>query len=139
MATKKKDFTAADSTRYAGAIGALDVSNTKATTKTKATTNTKGTKNTTKTASTKTTTNTKLTNLSVNQKKGKRPYTRLDPRDEAPEEYRFTVRMPGEYGRFMNELAYQDRSTITAEFERLVAEEMERRPDVIKSLDELNK
>lgn len=130
---KKQDFTAADSSRYAGAIGALDVSNTKAT---KKTTNTKNTKTTTKTA---TTTNTKLTKQEANAKKGKRPYTRLDPREEAPEEYRFTVRMPGEYGRFMNELAYQDRTTITAEFERLVAEEMKRRPDVIKSLDELNK
>lgn len=75
----------------------------------------------------------------TNQAKGTRPYTRLDPRKEAPEEYRFTVRMPGEYGRFMNELAYQRRSTITAEFQRLVAEEMERRPEIMDSLDELNK
>ena len=136
MATKKKDFTAADSSRYAGAIGALDTKATTKTSATKKTTNTKATKTTTKTANT---TNTKLTKQELNAKKGKRPYTRLDPREEAPEEYRFTVRMPGEYGKFMNELAYQDRSTITAEFERLVAEEMERRPDVIKSLDELNK
>jgi len=121
MATKKKDFTAADRDRYAGAIGALDVSST------------------TKTTATKNTTNTKLTKTTTNAKKGTRPYTRLDPRDEAPEEYRFTVRMPGEYGRFMNELAYQRRSTITAEFARLVAEEMERRPEIIASLDELNK
>jgi len=39
----------------------------------------------------------------------------------------------------MNEWAYQRRSTITAEFARLVAEEMERRPEIIASLDELNK
>lgn len=75
----------------------------------------------------------------TNKAKGTRKYTRLDPREEAPEEYRFTVRMPGEYGRFMNELAYQRRSTITAEFQRLVAEEMERRPEIMDSLDELNK
>lgn len=74
----------------------------------------------------------------TNAKKGKRPYSRLDPREPAPEEYRFTVRMPGECGRFIAELAYQERSTITAEFTRLVTEEMERRPDILEKLDELN-
>lgn len=68
-----------------------------------------------------------------------REYHRLDPRDAAPDEYKFTARMPGEYGRFLNELAYQRRSTITAEIQRLVAEEMERRPEILASLDELNK
>jgi len=82
------------------------------------------------TENTKNTTNTKNA--------GKRTYKRLDPREAAPEEYRFTVRMPGEYGRFMNELAYQRRSSITAEFQRLVAEEMEKHPEILASLDELN-
>lgn len=68
----------------------------------------------------------------------KRPYNRLDPRDEAPKEYRFTARMPGEYGRFLNELAYQRRSTITAELQRLVKEEMDKHPEILASLDELN-
>lgn len=103
---KKKDFTAADKSKYS-AIGAAS------------TTDTTDTKNT------ETTTNT-------------RQYNRLDPRKEAPAEYRFTARMPGEYGRFLNELAYQRRSTITAELQRLVAEEMERRPEIMASLDELN-
>lgn len=67
-----------------------------------------------------------------------RHYNRLDPREEAPKEYRFTARMPGEYGRFLNELAYQRRSTITAELQRLVKEEMDRRPEILASLDELN-
>ncbi len=67
-----------------------------------------------------------------------RHYNRLDPRNEPPKEYRFTARMPGEYGRFLNELAYQRRSTITAELQRLVAEEMERHPEILASLDELN-
>lgn len=104
MATKKKDFTAADRNRYSGIIGAAE-----------------NTENTTNTENTET-----------------RHYNRLDPRKEAPAEYRFTVRMPGEYGRFMNELAYQRRSTITAEFQRLVAEEMKKRPEILASLDELN-
>ena len=107
MATKKKDFTAADRNRYSGIIGAAE--------------NTENTTNTTNTENTET-----------------RHYNRLDPRKEAPAEYRFTVRMPGEYGRFMNELAYQRRSTITAEFQRLVAEEMKKRPEILASLDELN-
>ena len=101
---KKKDFTAADKSKYSGIIGAAATEDTK---------------------NTKTTTNI-------------RQYNRLDPRDEAPKEYRFTARMPGEYGRFLNELAYQRRSTITAELQRLVAEEMERRPEIMASLDELN-
>lgn len=103
---KKKDFTAADKSKYS-AIGAAS------------------TENTTDTTNTETTTNT-------------RHYNRLDPRNEAPKEYRFTARMPGEYGRFLNELAYQRRSTITAELQRLVAEEMEKHPEILASLDELN-
>ena len=69
---------------------------------------------------------------------GTRPYKRLDPREPAPAEYRYTARMPGELGRFLNELAYQRRSTITAEITRLVREEMERHPEILASLDELN-
>ena len=106
MATKKKDFTAADRNKYSGIIGGIDTENT---------------------SDTETTTTTTP-----------RHYNRLDPREEAPKEYRFTARMPGEYGRFLNELAYQRRSTITAELQRLVAEEMERHPEILASLDELN-
>lgn len=82
--------------------------------------------------------NTETTTNTNNTKDTKRQYNRLDPRKEAPKEYRFTARMPGEYGRFLNELAYQRRSTITAELQRLVAEEMERHPEILASLDELN-
>lgn len=70
--------------------------------------------------------------------KGTRPYKRLDPREPAPAEYRYTGRMPGELGRFLNEMAYQHRTTITAEITRLVREEMERHPEILASLDELN-
>ncbi len=107
MAKAKKDFTAADKSKYSGIIGGIDTTNTSDTENTETTTNT-------------------------------RHYNRLDPRNEAPKEYRFTARMPGEYGRFLNELAYQRRSTITAELQRLVAEEMERHPEIMASLDELN-
>lgn len=109
MAKAKTDFTAADKAKY-NPVGAASTQNT---------TDTSNTKNT------ETTTNT-------------RQYNRLDPRKEAPKEYRFTARMPGEYGRFLNELAYQRRSTITAELQRLVAEEMEKHPEILASLDELN-
>jgi len=74
----------------------------------------------------------------TNGEKATRPYKRLDPREPAPAEYRYTGRMPGELGRFLNELAYQRRSTITAEITRLVREEMERHPEIMASLDELN-
>lgn len=76
--------------------------------------------------------------INTENTKGTRPYTRLDPRKTPPKEYRFTARMPGEYGRFLNELAYQRRSTITAELQRLVKEEMDRHPEILASLDELN-
>ncbi len=80
-------------------------------------------------------------NEDKNAKKGKRPYTRRDATHvpEDAEEYRYTVRLPGEYGVFMNELAYLNRSSITKEFERLVKEEIERRPDVIKSIQKQRK
>jgi hypothetical protein len=58
--------------------------------------------------------------------------------EDALAEYRITARMPGEYGRFLNELAYQRRSNITAELQRLVAAEMEKHPEILASLDELN-
>ena len=138
MATKKKDFdfTAADRDKYAGIIGAVDATNTTKITNITKAVNTKNTTGTKTKANTKNTKNTKTTESTT---KTTRQYNRLDPREEAPEEYRFTVRMPGEYGRFMNELAYQRRSTITAEFQRLVAEEIEKHPEILESLDELNK
>lgn len=110
MTKTKKDFTTADRNKYSGIIGGIDTIDTK---------------NTTNIESTENITNT-------------RPYNRLDPRKAAPKEYRFTARMPGEYGRFLNELAYQRRSTITAELQRLVKEEMDRHPEILASLDELN-
>lgn len=110
MSKTKKDFTTADRSRYSGIIGGIDTENTTDIINTETTENTKGT----------------------------RPYTRLDPRKTPPKEYRFTARMPGEYGRFLNELAYQRRSTITAELQRLVKEEMDRHPEILASLDELN-
>ena len=106
----KKDFTAADRNKYSGIIGAVNTNNTEDAADTTDTTDTKKT----------------------------RQYNRLDPRNEAPKEYRFTARMPGEYGRFLNELAYQRRSTITAEVQRLIKEEMDRHPEILASLDELN-
>ena len=110
MATKKKaDFTAADRERYAGIIqNAENVENVK------------------------------NDSTVQNEEKTTRPYKRLDPREAPPAEYRYTARMPGELGRFLNELAYQRRSTITAEITRLVREEMERHPEILASLDELN-
>ncbi len=117
MAKGKIDFTAADKNLYSGIIGGINTENTIGTENTESTETTENIENTTNT---------------------KRKYNRLDPRNEAPKEYRFTARMPGEYGRFLNELAYQRRSTITAELQRLVAEEMEKHPEILASLDELN-
>ena len=108
----KRDFTVEDRNKYSGIIGGIDTIDTS---------DTESTETTIKTS-----------------KAGRRTYTRLDPRKAPPEEYRFTARMPGEYGRFLSELAYQRRSTITAELQRLVKEEMDKHPEILASLDELN-
>ena len=127
----KKNFAELDKDKYTGIIGAKEAETTKAT---------KATKKTKDISSGK---NAKLTeNIPDYEALGfgpqKRQYKRLNVAEEAPSEYKTTVRMPGEYGRFINELAYQRRSTISAEICRLIKEEMERRPDILESLDELN-
>lgn len=81
------------------------------------------------------TTNTENT---TNTTDTKRPYNRLDVKKPAPAEYRFTARMPGEYGRYLNEKAYRERSTITAVLQELVRADMEKHPEIMEGLDELN-
>lgn len=44
--------------------------------------------------------------------------------------YRLTARLPRMYGDFMAELAYRHRGTIQSELSRMIAEEMEREPDI---------
>lgn len=72
------------------------------------------------------------------ESKDKRKYNRLDPRQPRKEEYRYTIRVNGDQGRFINELAYRDRTSINAEIQRLIAAEMKKRPDILEGLDELN-
>ena len=69
-----------------------------------------------------------------------RKYTRLNPTkpETVPKEYKFTARMPGEYGRFLSEYAYQRRISITQLIQEIVAAEMERHPEILANLDELN-
>ena len=70
--------------------------------------------------------------------KKKRGYTRLDVRKPAPKEYRFTARMPGEYGVYLNEKAYRERTTVTAIIQQLIKADMEAHPEIMDGLDELN-
>lgn len=70
--------------------------------------------------------------------KKKREYNRLDPTKPAPKEYRFTARMPGEYGVYLNEKAYQQRTTVTAIIQQLIKADMEAHPEIMEGLDELN-
>jgi hypothetical protein len=70
--------------------------------------------------------------------KKKRGYTRLDVRKPAPKEYRFTARMPGEYGVYLNEKAYRERTTVTAIIQQLIKADMEAHPEIMEGLDELN-
>lgn len=68
----------------------------------------------------------------------KRSYNRLDPTKPAPKEYRFTARMPGEYGVYLNEKAYRERTTVTAIIQQLIRADMEAHPEIMEGLDELN-
>lgn len=68
----------------------------------------------------------------------KRAYNRLDPTKPAPKEYRFTARMPGEYGVYLNEKAYRERTTVTAIIQQLIRADMEAHPEIMEGLDELN-
>lgn len=70
--------------------------------------------------------------------KKKRGYTRLDVRKPAPKEYRFTARMPGEFGVYLNEKAYRERTTVTAIIQQLIKADMEAHPEIMEGLDELN-
>lgn len=70
--------------------------------------------------------------------KKKRGYTRLDVRKPAPKEYRFTARMPGEYGVYLNEKAYRERTTVTAIIQQLIKADIEAHPEIMEGLDELN-
>lgn len=121
---RRKDFTQEDQNRYSGIIGAVDAKEAKEAKKPKAEKKTKET-NATK---------------DIKPSKGipgRKSKGYLDP-DYSPEEWKFTARMPGIYGRFINELAYQHRTTIKAELQRIVKEEMERHPEVLEAFDELN-
>ena len=71
------------------------------------------------------------------QEKGK--YNRLDPRDPAPKEYRFNARMPGIYGVYLNQLAWMNHSSVTVTLQEIIREHMEQHPEVLASIDELNK
>lgn len=86
----------------------------------------------------KNTENATNTNNTENTTNTKRHYNRLDPRKDAPEEYRFTARMPGLYGLYLNEKAWRTRSSITAVLQELVKADMEKHPEILEALDELN-
>lgn len=134
MAKKGIDFTAADRNKYKGIIGGIDAENTENVKNTKNTENVKNTKNIKNIKSTE-----NIENIEdIEDDKPARTYNRLDPRKKPPKEYRFTARMPGEYGRFINELAYQRRSSVTAEICRLIEAEMKAHPEILANLDELN-
>lgn len=134
----KKNFTNEDNNKYSGIIGGMD-ENTKTTKTTKKTNATKETKETKSTKGNNDTEGKKpIGRVKTGARMGRPPKAIFNP-DPAQEEYRFTVRMPGICGQFIAELAYQKRSTITAEFQRLVEQEMEKHPEILESLDELNK
>lgn len=82
--------------------------------------------------------NTENVEKTTNTKRKK--YTRLDVTKPAPKEYRFTARMPGEFGVYLNQKAWREHSTITQVIQDLVAADMatEEGQEILAEIDELN-
>ena len=55
---------------------------------------------------------------------------------EKKKEYKFTLRMPEIYEAFIKELAWTERLSINSVFLRLIEDEMKRKPDILKALEE---
>lgn len=77
--------------------------------------------------------------IEQSQEQEKRKWNRLDPRDPAPKQYRFNARMDGLLGKYLNQKAWLNHASVTATLEQIVREDMERHPEILESLDELNK
>lgn len=112
MASKKKDFTEQEMTKYAASIGGIDTNDTA---------------------------DTNDTETTVYTPKASRGGRKGYYNGETKKEYRFTCRMPGEYGAFLQEWAWLNRSTITEMLQELVKKAMDEHPEVFESMDALNK
>lgn len=112
----KKDFTQIEGRTYSNAGDFIAAASENIS-------NTENVENTTKTKTTK-----------------RKKYERLDVTKPAPEEYRFTARMPGEYGVYLNQKAWRNHSTVTKVIQELVAADMatEEGQEILKELDALN-
>lgn len=57
---------------------------------------------------------------------------------EQKEEYRFSAYFTGAQGRYLQEKKWRERKSITAILQELVAEDMNKHPEILDGMDELN-
>lgn len=56
---------------------------------------------------------------------------------KAPDQdYKYTVRVPAEYGKYLNQLAWEKRSSIRAEIMRMIADDIKKNKDVMERAKE---
>ena len=84
---------------------------------------------------TKRTKNTKNTESAKNTK-GRPTTTESTPQ---PDDYRFNARFTALQGKYLQEKAFVTRTrSITAVLQKIVEEDMQRHPEIVKTIDELN-
>ena len=54
------------------------------------------------------------------------------------DDYRFNARFTALQGKYIQEKAWQTRKSITATLQNIIEEDMEKHPDIVKAIDELN-
>ena len=85
-------------------------------------------------SNTKSTKNTKNTESAKNTK-GRPTTTESTPQ---PDDYRFNARFTALQGKYLRERAWNLRKSVTAALQIIIEEDMQRHPEIKKTIDELN-
>lgn len=83
------------------------------------------------------TSNTKNTDNTKNTKntKGRPTTTESTPQ---PDDYRFNARFTALQGKYLRERAWHLKKSVTAALQIIIEEDMEKHPEVVKTIDDLN-
>lgn len=80
------------------------------------------------------TANTTSTN-DIKNTKGRPATTDIEAKGD---DYRFNARFTALQGKYIQEKAWQTRKSITATLQNIIEEDMEKHPEIVKAIDELN-
>lgn len=75
----------------------------------------------------------------VSKPQAKRQYNRLDPKAEAPEDYRINLKMPGQVGRYVAARASLEFKTRTNFIVELIEADMKKHPEVLENINKKGK